>query len=116
MTVPCSPRAQAGLFVAMSLLVACVSLPAAWADDCDTSPTGVERTDYPLHFTVPAGLMPDRRFDGRFRWTAQHTVSWPNAHATIKAALIEWITAYTFAGEPAGRFAVSPTGAVNRTS
>ena len=60
--------------VAMSLLVACVSLPAAWADDCDTSPTGVERTDYPLYFTVPAGLMPDPRFDGRPAQIVVHRV------------------------------------------
>jgi pimeloyl-ACP methyl ester carboxylesterase len=60
--------------VAISLVVACVSLPAAGADACDSSPTGVERTDYPLHFTVPAGLMPDRRFDGRPAQIVVHRV------------------------------------------
>jgi hypothetical protein len=37
----------------------------SWADDCDTVPTGVETTDYWLHFKVPFGLMPDKQFDDR---------------------------------------------------
>ena len=37
----------------------------SWAEDCDLVPTGVERSDYWLHFTVPPGLMPDKQFDNR---------------------------------------------------
>jgi hypothetical protein len=37
-------------------------------------------------------------------------------HATVKATLIEWITASTFGGEPGGRFVVSASGAVSRTN
>src|SRR5688572_4749606 len=32
---------------------------------CDTTPTGVETTDYALHFNVPPGLMPDPQLAGR---------------------------------------------------
>ena len=48
------------LVLAGSVLTTAVS----WAVDCDTSPTGVETTDYSLPFEVPAGLMPDPQFDG----------------------------------------------------
>ena len=47
---------------------------------------------------------------------ATHGFIAERAHATVKAALIEWITASTFGGEPGGRFVVSPTGVINRTS
>jgi pimeloyl-ACP methyl ester carboxylesterase len=35
------------------------------ADSCDTIPTGIDTSDHWLHFKVPAGLMPDKQFDGR---------------------------------------------------
>jgi pimeloyl-ACP methyl ester carboxylesterase len=37
----------------------------SWADSCDMVPNGVETKDYWLHFKLPAGLMPDKQFDGR---------------------------------------------------
>ncbi len=33
--------------------------------DCDREPTGVDTSDYWLHFNVPPGLMPDPQFDGK---------------------------------------------------
>src|SRR5688500_13528992 len=35
------------------------------APACDEAPTGVERSNYLLPFKMPAGLMPDSRFDGK---------------------------------------------------
>lgn len=40
-------------------------LTAAAATACDEAPTGVSVSDHQLSFTVPAGLMPDPKFDGR---------------------------------------------------
>ncbi|MFD9355701.1 alpha/beta fold hydrolase [Streptomyces sp. NPDC060031] len=39
--------------------------PGAATGRCDRAPTGVAAEDHWLDFTVPAGLMPDARFDGR---------------------------------------------------
>ena len=47
---------------------------------------------------------------------ATHGFMAERAHATVKAALIEWITASTFGGEPGGRFVVSASGVVTRTN
>lgn len=35
------------------------------ARGCDLEPTGVETSDYWIHFNVPPGLMPDPQFDGK---------------------------------------------------
>ncbi|MEU9144550.1 alpha/beta hydrolase [Streptomyces sp. NPDC048349] len=53
-----------GLSVALGALGAGPAA-AAPAPRCDRAPTGVQTSDYWLDFTVPAGLMPDPRFDGR---------------------------------------------------
>jgi pimeloyl-ACP methyl ester carboxylesterase len=47
---------------------------------------------------------------------ATHGFMAERAHGTVKAALIEWITASTFDGQPRGRFVVSASGVVTRTS
>jgi pimeloyl-ACP methyl ester carboxylesterase len=51
------------------VLAGCVEAPVTSsrleAKACDGKPVGIERTDFRLSFTVPAGLMPDPRFDGR---------------------------------------------------
>jgi pimeloyl-ACP methyl ester carboxylesterase len=64
------------MIVAVCLLLGGVSMSGntSWAADCDIMPTGVETTDYWLHFTVPAGLMPDRQFDGRSAKLRVHRV------------------------------------------
>lgn len=41
---------------------------------CDKKPTGVTSDDYWLDFTVPAGLMPDPKFDGRAARLRVHRV------------------------------------------
>ena len=65
-------RCRAALACCACLVLAggFLTTAVAWAVDCDTSPTGVETTDYSLPFEVPAGLMPDPQFDGlQLAWT-----------------------------------------------
>src|SRR6476469_6688674 len=69
-------RCRAALACCACLVLAggFLTTAVAWAVDCDTSPTGVETTDYSLPFEVPAGLMPDPQFDGRQAHLEVHRV------------------------------------------
>jgi pimeloyl-ACP methyl ester carboxylesterase len=50
------------------------------AQGCDREPTGVETSDYFLHFNVPPGLMPDPQFDGKPARLEVHRVRPVYAH------------------------------------
>jgi pimeloyl-ACP methyl ester carboxylesterase len=52
----------------------------ASAARCDDVPTGVATSDHWLYFTVPPGLMPDSRFDGRSAKLEVHRVRPVYAH------------------------------------
>ena len=50
------------------------------AQDCDREPTGVDTSDYWLHFNVPPGLMPDQQFDSKPAKLQVHRVKPVYAH------------------------------------
>ncbi|MFJ8085469.1 alpha/beta fold hydrolase [Streptomyces sp. NPDC096205] len=52
----------------------------ASAKPCDAAPTGIRLQDHYLNFTVPPGLMPDPRFDGRPARIQVHRVRPVYAH------------------------------------
>ncbi|MGW0391575.1 alpha/beta fold hydrolase [Streptomyces sp. NPDC003042] len=54
------------------------------ATRCDKAPTGVSVGDHWLPFTVPAGLMPDPRFDGRQAEIQVHRVRPVYAHGKCR--------------------------------
>ncbi|MFG2881879.1 hypothetical protein ACGFYV_06060 [Streptomyces sp. NPDC048297] len=54
------------------------------AGRCDEAPTGSGVEDYFLPFTVPDGLMPDRRFDGRRAQIQVHRVRPVYAHGKCR--------------------------------
>ncbi|MET7703026.1 hypothetical protein [Streptomyces sp. NPDC005485] len=54
------------------------------ASRCDSAPTGSRVQDYFLHFTVPAGLMPDPQFDGRQARIQVHRVRPVYAHGKCR--------------------------------
>jgi pimeloyl-ACP methyl ester carboxylesterase len=51
---------------------------------CDREPTGVETSDYFLHFNVPPGLMPDPQFDGKPARIEVHRVRPVYAHGKCR--------------------------------
>jgi alpha-beta hydrolase superfamily lysophospholipase len=64
------PKARSAVFVlCVCLVLNAISMATnstkSWAGLCDPVPTDIKTTDYFLHFTLPAGLMPDKRFDNR---------------------------------------------------
>lgn len=82
-------RARWALLVSVGLLSGAFGgLPAAAtesarsqvAQPCDRTPTGVDVQDEYVSFTVPAGLMPDARFDGRQARIQVHSVRPVYAH------------------------------------
>ena len=58
-------------------LTAAADTSATW---CDQAPTGISVSDHWLSFTVPAGLMPDPKFDGRTAQIQVHRVRPEYAH------------------------------------
>ncbi|KJK46832.1 hypothetical protein UK23_22395 [Lentzea aerocolonigenes] len=79
------PRKTWSLLLSVSLATAAFGsghLTAAASSDgwCDTTPTSVSVSDQWLPFTVPAGLMPDPKFDGRSAEIQVHRVSPVYAH------------------------------------
>jgi pimeloyl-ACP methyl ester carboxylesterase len=60
--------------------VAGAARAGAAAASCDEAPTGVATSDHWLYFTVPPGLMPDRRFDGRAAKLEVHRIRPVYAH------------------------------------
>lgn len=91
--------------LALVILVAwSLAAPTSSADDGDPAASDVEKSDYFLSFTVPAGLMPG----------ATHSFMAERAHSAVTAALIEWINNATFDGAAAGRFIVGTDGVTRR--
>ncbi|MGW0391063.1 alpha/beta fold hydrolase [Streptomyces sp. NPDC003042] len=80
------------LFLSVGLFTSAVgSGPAATAAGgpspatrCDKAPTGVRVQDHWLDFTVPAGLMPDPKFDGRPAKIQVHRVRPVYAHGKCR--------------------------------
>jgi hypothetical protein len=73
------------------------------ARTCDEWPTGVEITDHALPFTVPAGLMPDPRFDGQAAEIAVHRVRPVYKHGkcpSVEARAIVLVHGRTAPGPP----------------
>lgn len=75
-------RKAASAVVMITALTAAFAYPptASLAANCDMAPTGVQVTDDMLHFTVPRGLMPDRKFDNRPAELQVHRVRPVYAH------------------------------------
>jgi pimeloyl-ACP methyl ester carboxylesterase len=61
------------------------SLPSSQpAQGCDMEPTGVETSDYWIHFKVPPGDMPDPQFDGKPAKLEVHRVRPVYAHGKCR--------------------------------
>jgi len=83
-----------GCLGACLVLAGCASRPATLEEStadvsselrpseagCDAKPTGIATSDYFLDFIVPAGLMPDSKFDGRAAHIEVHRVQPVYAH------------------------------------